>query len=124
MRGNRGRDTQPELHVRRAIHAAGLRYRVNVRPLKGLNRTADIVFTRRRIAVFIDGCYWHRCPCHYRAPATNAEFWRDKIKGNIERDLQTTDQLERAGWTVMRFWEHVDSNEVAAQIVAAVREAS
>lgn len=62
MQGNRGRDTQPELHVRRAIHAAGLRYRVNVRPLKGLNRTADIVVTRQQIAVFIDGCYWHRCP--------------------------------------------------------------
>ena len=99
MLGNRSRDTAPELRVRRAVHAMGLRYRVAYRPEPKLRRTADLVFTRARVAVFIDGCYWHGCPDHYIEPASNVEYWRPKIARNRERDTETTAALADAGWT-------------------------
>jgi DNA mismatch endonuclease (patch repair protein) len=88
-----------------------------------LRRTADIVFTRQRIAVLIDGCFWHACPDHYR-PATGrrSQFWADKIKGNQRRDLESSDAFAAAGWLVLRFWEHEAPAEVAARIATAVRE--
>src|SRR4051812_383393 len=82
MRANRRRDTAPEMAVRRLVHAAGLRYLVDARPLVGLNRRADLVFTRVKVAVFIDGCYWHGCPEHGTAAKTNAAYWSSKISGN------------------------------------------
>lgn len=85
MRGNKSRDTAPELAVRRLVHAMGLRYRVNARPLPNLRRTADLVFTKRRVAVFIDGCFWHACPTHHRRPAANAEYWIAKVERNRTR---------------------------------------
>ena len=94
MRGNRSRDTRAELAVRRLVHAAGLRYRVNERPLPESRRTADLVFTGRRIAVFIDGCYWHGCPEHYTAPKTNAVFWREKMLRNREGTATPTPCLQ------------------------------
>lgn len=106
MRSNRGRDTSPELAIRRRLHAAGLRYRVSIRPLPKLRRTADIVFTRAHVAVFIDGCFWHGCPEHYQAPGRNAEFWLAKRTRNRERDAETDAMLVAAGWRVLRFWEH------------------
>ncbi|MEA5456428.1 very short patch repair endonuclease [Sinomonas sp. JGH33] len=120
MQGNRSRDTAPELLVRRAVHAMGLRYRVAFRPEPDLRRTADLVFTRARIAVFIDGCYWHGCPEHYIEPKRNVDYWRPKIARNRERDEQTTAALASRGWLVLRFWSHEDPAAVAEAIRAAV----
>ncbi|MFZ5869387.1 MAG: very short patch repair endonuclease [Actinomycetota bacterium] len=122
MQGNRSRDTKPELAVRRLIHAAGLRYRVDVRPKRDLPRRADIMFTRQRIAVFIDGCYWHGCEQHVRVPSkANADYWNKKLARNVERDTETTALLEQAGWRVLRYWEHEAPESVAESIVRAVR---
>lgn len=120
MQGNRSRDTKPELAVRRLLHAKGLRYRVNFRPLPGLRRTADVVFTRARVAVFIDGCFWHGCPQHYRAPGSNVSYWSAKVSQNRNRDIETTEHLESAGWIVRRFWAHEDSAAVADEIERCV----
>lgn len=120
MKGNRRRDTAPELAVRRLLHAAGLRYRVDAKPEDDLRRRADILFRRRRVAVFIDGCYWHGCPEHYTAPKANAEFWRAKVERNRERDAETTAVLQERGWTVLRFWTHDRPEDVADHISKAV----
>ncbi|MDT0330134.1 very short patch repair endonuclease [Nocardiopsis lambiniae] len=122
MRSNKGRDTGPELAVRRLVHAAGLRYRVSARPVPTLRRTADLVFTRRRVAVFIDGCFWHGCPEHHTRARTNAAYWSEKVETNRSRDADTDRRLTEAGWTVLRFWEHEEPTEVAGRIVEAVRE--
>lgn len=108
MRANRGRDTGPELRIRRALHALGYRYRVDHPLMIDRRRRGDIVFTRRRIAIFIDGCYWHGCPEHHVVPRTNRAFWLAKISANRERDRDTDDRLREAGWTVCRYWEHED----------------
>ena len=121
MQGNRSRDTTPELAVRRRLHADGLRFRVAHRPKPGLNRTADIVFTKQRIAVFIDGCYWHACPQHRTVARANATYWSEKLARNVARDADTTSRLQDAGWTVLRFWEHEDPEAVAATVAIAVR---
>lgn len=122
MRANGRRDTKPEIQVRRLLHAAGLRYRVDVTPLKSdRRRRADIVFTKRRIAVYIDGCFWHGCPQHFVAPKANADYWGPKIARNRERDSETTGKLEAEGWTVLRFWEHEAPIDVAERVIAAVR---
>mgnify|MGYP002841837932 FL=1 len=120
MRGNRSRDTSPELRVRSLVHRRGLRYRVAQRPIPTLRRTADLVFRRAKVAVMIDGCYWHGCPEHYKQPSTNTAYWRDKIEGNRRRDQETDELLAQAGWEVLRFWEHEDEDEVADAICAAV----
>src|SRR4051794_27753605 len=92
------RDTGVEVRLRSLLHARGLRYRVHRRPLGGLRREADIVFPRARVAVFVDGCFWHGCPDHGTWPKTNAAFWRSKIEGNARRDRETDEALARAGW--------------------------
>lgn len=124
MRGNRRRDTKPELAVRRLVHAAGLRYRVDTKPLAGLNRRADLAFARAKVAVMIDGCYWHGCPEHGTRSQTNADYWRSKIARNIERDRETDSLLNAAGWTVIRAWEHEDPPSVRDRIVLQVRRCS
>lgn len=121
MRGNRSRDTKPELLVRRLVHAAGLRYRVSARPETDLRRTADLLFRPARVAVFVDGCFWHGCPEHYIRPKANDGYWSGKVARNRERDEETTRILTERGWTVLRFWEHEDPTEVAERIVAVVR---
>ena len=124
MKGNRRRDTRPELAVRRRLHAMGLRYRVDFAPLSEARRLrADIVFTRARVAVFIDGCYWHKCPDHYRPARGNADFWTAKIEGNRERDALSNAALRDAGWTVLRFWEHEKPEQVVPVIAEAVTAA-
>lgn len=120
MQSNRGRDTKPELAVRRLLHASGLRYRVSRRPLPQLKRTADIVFGPTRVAVFIDGCYWHGCPQHGQRPKTNADFWNAKIDGNVRRDRETDRLLTEAGWTVLRFWEHEAPSDCVTRITEVV----
>jgi DNA mismatch endonuclease (patch repair protein) len=124
MQGNKRRDTAPELQIRRLVHAMGLRYRVDARPLADFNRRADLVFRGPRIAVFVDGCFWHGCPAHGTKPKTNGEYWSPKIARNKERDAETTDVLIDAGWRVIRTWEHEDPVESAERIAAAVRESS
>lgn len=122
MQANRSRDTQPELAVRRLLHGQGLRYRVSVAPDPDLRRRADIVFTMVRVAVFIDGCFWHGCPEHGRRVFQhNVDYWPLKIAANIARDQDTNTRLQSAGWTVLRFWEHEDAESVALEIVRAVR---
>ena len=108
--------------VRRAGHALGLRYRVSVRPEPNLRRTADLVFTRARVAVFVDGCFWHHCPEHFRPASRNSEFWERKITANRLRDRETSELLTEAGWLVIRAWEHEDPGEVAARIASTVRD--
>jgi DNA mismatch endonuclease (patch repair protein) len=124
MRSNRRRDTNPELAVRRLVHAAGLRYRVDARPLPDLNRRADLVFRATQVAVFIDGCFWHGCPEHHTVARTNANYWEDKVRGNRERDAQTDRILTDRGWTVVRIWEHESPVSGAGRVVAAVSAAS
>ena len=124
MRANRRRDTKPELAVRKLVHASGLRYRVDYAPLSEHRRlTADLVFTRAKIAVFIDGCFWHGCPEHHTVARTNAEFWAAKVSGNRDRDARVTSLLSEAGWTVLRFWEHEDPAAAADRVEATVRAA-
>lgn len=122
MLANRRRDTTPELAVRRLLHAAGLRFRVDYPPLASdARRRGDIVFTRRRIVVFIDGCFWHGCPLHFVAPKSNADYWGPKLERNRQRDRETDARLAAAGWRVLRFWEHEPATDVAAQILSAVK---
>lgn len=106
MQANRRRDTRPELAVRRRLHAAGLRYRVDWPLPFDRRRRADIAFTKQRVIVFIDACFWHGCPDHYVPPQSNATFWALKVMGNIERDRDTDRALRLHGWQVVRFWEH------------------
>ncbi len=121
MRANKGRDTKPELALRRAVHALGMRYRVGLRPVPQVRRTADIVFTRAKVAVFLDGCFWHGCPKHHRPAKKNSEFWDTKIKGNIARDADTDIRLREAGWRVIRVWEHEKPTAAARRVQLAVR---
>lgn len=122
MKGNRGRDTKPELALRRAVHARGLRYRVDFRlPLPGLRRRADLGFTRARVAVFLDGCFWHRCPLHFTEAKANSEFWREKARRNVERDRETDEALARIDWLVVRVWEHESSADGARKVEAVVK---
>lgn len=120
MQGNKSRDTKPEIEVRCAVHALGMRYRVAARPIAELRRTADLVFRRARVAVFVDGCFWHGCPAHRSQPKSNADYWAIKIETNRARDAHTTSVLQAAGWTVMRFWSHEEPHAVAARIAAQV----
>ena len=115
----RKRDNGPELAVRRRLHAAGLRYRVAY-PVPGQRRrTIDIAFTRVRLAVFIDGCFWHSCPEHLQMPRANSAWWVTKLEMNQLRDLSATAQLEGLGWTVLRFWEHEPPDTVARSVAGA-----
>ncbi|MFE7138479.1 very short patch repair endonuclease [Streptomyces sp. NPDC057644] len=122
MQAIRSRDTKPERLIRRLVHANGLRYRVAARPLPDLRRTADMVFRPAKVAVFIDGCYWHGCPEHYVSPKTNPGYWSEKVARNIARDRDTDERLSAAGWLVLRFWEHQSSDACAFSIISAVRE--
>lgn len=124
MRANKRRDTSIEVAVRRQIYARGLRYRVDFPPIAGLPRRADIAFPSLRLAIFIDGCFWHRCELHFREPRTNVEYWGPKIDANVVRDADTTKKLEDAGWVVQRYWEHEAAIDIAIRVaveVAALR---
>lgn len=120
MVATRQRDTAPELALRSALHRLGLRYRVNVSPIPGMRRRADVVFPKARVAVYVDGCFWHGCPIHATWPKANAEFWSDKIRTNRRRDADTDRELAEAGWTSIRVWEHEDPDEAAMRIAEAV----
>ncbi|WP_405644663.1 very short patch repair endonuclease [Streptomyces sp. NBC_00019] len=116
------KDTGAELAVRRLLHAAGLRYRVEY-PVPGMaRRRLDMAFTRAKVAVLIDGCFWHGCPVHATQPKANAEWWRKKLDRNMARDRETTEHLVAQGWTVLRFWEHEAPDAMAARVMAAVEQ--
>lgn len=117
MANVRQKNTNAEIALRRALFSLGLRYRVNFEVLRKPRRVADIVFPARKIAIFVDGCFWHGCPEHASWPKRNSEFWRQKIEANRLRDADTNVRLRRIGWTVLRFWEH-ESPIAAATIVA------
>ena len=121
MLRNRNRDTAPEIALRSMVHRAGLRFRVAKPPVRGIRRTADMVFARSRVAVFMDGCFWHGCPEHYVEPSTNVEYWRAKIGGNVSRDRDTDNRLAEAGWHVLRVWEHEPTVDAALAVVECVR---
>lgn len=123
MQGNRSRDTSPELAVRSLLHARGWRYRVSRRPIRAVRRTADLVFGPARVAVFVDGCFWHGCPDHFVPPKTNPGYWNEKIGGNRRRDAETDRLLREHGWLPLRFWEHEEPEAVADIVAQAVREA-
>lgn len=114
------KDTVAELAVRRLLHAAGLRYRVEY-PVPGMaRRRIDVAFTSVKVAVLIDGCFWHGCPQHATQPKSNAEWWRQKLDRNMTRDAETSEHLVAAGWEVLRFWEHEAPEDVALRVAAAV----
>lgn len=123
MRATRRRDTAPEIAVRSRLHAMGLRYRVDW-PVPGQRRrTIDIAFTRAKVAVYIDGCFWHGCPIHATKPRMNAAWWDAKLTANQARDSAVNEQLIELGWLVMRFWEHEEPAHVAAEIHSSVTRA-
>jgi DNA mismatch endonuclease (patch repair protein) len=122
MKAAKPRDTAPEKALRSALHRRGLRYRIDVKPIEELNRRADIVFWSVKVAIFVDGCFWHGCPIHGTQAKANAEFWSFKIKQNQERDVDTTKRLEDAGWKVIRVWEHEDPVKASEYIYNIIRK--
>ncbi|QSY09884.1 very short patch repair endonuclease [Burkholderia pseudomallei] len=116
----RQKATDAEVALRRELYRIGLRYRVDYEVLKRPRRVADIAFPGRRIAIFVDGCFWHGCPEHATWPKRNAEFWRQKIETNRLRDADTNERLRSLGWTVLRFWAHQSPTEAARAVAQTV----
>lgn len=123
MKGNLRTDTRPEVALRSALHARGLRFRKDHRlSVPGGRATrGDVVFPRARVVVFVDGCFWHGCPAHGRVPSTNPHYWPAKLARNRARDERVTAALEEDGWTVLRIWEHVPVDEAVERVASAVR---
>jgi DNA mismatch endonuclease, patch repair protein len=121
MQRQRRRDTRPELALRRELHRLGLRYRVDRQVLPGVRSRADLVFTRAKVAVFVDGCFWHCCPVHGTRPKANAAWWEEKLSGTVRRDRDTDAALAAAGWRVVRIWEHEPAPVAAGRVVTQVR---
>ncbi|MFZ2176272.1 MAG: very short patch repair endonuclease [Rhodococcus sp. (in: high G+C Gram-positive bacteria)] len=122
MSAQRRRDTEPELALRRELHRRGVRYFVDRAPMKGIRRRADLVFPRRKVAVYVDGCFWHSCPQHATFPKNNAQWWADKLAGNVTRDRDTDTRLAEAGWTVVRIWEHENPAVAADRVQEALQQ--
>lgn len=116
----RQKGTDAEMALRRELYRRGLRYRVDYEVLKRPRRVADVAFPGLRVAVFVDGCFWHGCPEHASWPKQNAEFWRQKIEANRQRDRDTNERLDRMGWTVLRFWQHESPAEAADSVARVV----
>lgn len=122
MSKQKSRNTGIEMALRRILHAAGYRYRVHRRPVKGVRREADLVFGPARVAVFVDGCFWHGCPDHGTWPKNNADYWRTKIETNRRRDANTDALLLEAGWLSVRIWEHEATDVAASRVIETVEE--
>lgn len=117
MRGNRKVDTRPELAVRSALHRAGLRFRKSVTLTVGDVRVRpDVVFPGRRVALFVDGCFWHGCPDHGTQPRVNRDYWRPKLRRNVRRDRRVDDALQAGGWLSLRIWEHDVQGDVEGMV--------
>lgn len=112
----RRRDTGPERDLRRELYRRGRRFRVDTAPLAEMHGRADVLFTRARLAVYVDGCFWHACPEHATWPRANGQFWDAKLNRNRERDRETNRRLREAGWEVVRVWEHEDASSAADRI--------
>lgn len=126
MRAIRRSETKPEVRLRSALHRAGLRFRKDLR-LDLADRVSvrpDIVFTRHRVAVFVDGCFWHRCPEHGSAPRVNTAYWAPKLDRTVARDAEQTAVLQEAGWLVVRIWEHEPLPASVDRVTAAVTAAA
>ncbi|MBF6438036.1 very short patch repair endonuclease [Nocardia cyriacigeorgica] len=121
MSRQRRAGTEPELALRRELHRRGLRYFVDRAPVRGQRRRADVVFPRLKVAVYVDGCFWHSCPQHATYPKNNAEWWAEKLAANVARDRATDAALAAAGWHVIRIWEHEDPVAAADRIADALR---
>lgn len=125
MQANTGRTTEPERKLRSLTHRLGLRFRMDVRPEKALRCTADLIFRRKKVCVFVDGCYWHGCSLHFAVPKRNASWWAEKIAANRQRDARQTAQLTTLGWRVIRLWEHdlvgKNAHAAATRIATTVR---
>jgi DNA mismatch endonuclease (patch repair protein) len=122
MRKVRQRGTKRELEIRSALHKIGMRFRVQITPLEDLRRQADIAFRREKIAIFIDGCFWHGCPIHRTLPKSNTEWWTEKLQANIRRDEDTNLRLREAGWLVLRFWEHEETTQIVQIVQRCLKE--
>lgn len=122
MRANPPMNTGPEVRVRSALHRAGFRFRKNrAVAAGGIRARPDVVFPAARVAVFVDGCFWHRCPEHGTSPRSNDDYWTPKLARNVERDQRIDEALSASGWTVIRVWEHEPPAEAATRIATAVR---
>jgi DNA mismatch endonuclease (patch repair protein) len=121
MQRQKRRDTPCELALRAQLDAMRFVYETDVAPLESLRRRADVLFRRERIAVFVDGCFWHRCPDHGTSPKANGRWWKRKLDRNVARDRDTDAVLARAGWIVLRFWEHDEAELAALRVRAAIR---
>lgn len=121
MKGNTKTDTRPEVRLRSELHSRRARFRKNA-PIEAgdIRVRVDILFTKRRLAVFLDGCFWHGCPQHGNWPRANAEYWTAKIKRNLARDVRVSDALRQAGWTVVRIWEHEPPSEAADRVISVL----
>lgn len=117
MERQKRRDTKPEISLRSALHRRGLRFRVDRRIIPGSRKRADIVFGPERLAIFVDGCFWHGCPEHGTWPKANPAWWRNKIEANRARDVATNRELADAGWSVLRFWAHEEVDAAVAAIL-------
>ena len=123
MRANKRTGTKPELALRSALHRLGYRFRKDLRvDVPGVRVRPDIVFTRLRVAVFVDGCFWHVCPDHSKPPRNNEWYWSPKLQRNVARDHEVTTSLREAGWQVIRVWEHEPLEEAVATVEQAVQE--
>lgn len=122
MTSNRRTDTAPERALRSILYRRGLRFRKDHRvDLVDRRVRVDIAFPRRRLAVFVDGCFWHRCPEHATDPITNGGFWHEKLRRNVDRDCSVNLSLRLGGWMVLRFWEHADPVDAAQAVVETLR---
>ena len=125
MQATPSRDTAPERALRSALHRMGLRFLKNKEPASGIGCKADVIFQRAKVCVFMDGCFWHGCPKHFRAPKTNTEWWLEKVRDNQERDKKKTNLIKKQGWVVLRYWEHDTQRnkviKIARKIFKAVR---
>ena len=121
MQGNRSTETRPEVALRSELHRRGLRFRKHRQVTPALRCRADVVFSKARVAVFVDGCFWHRCPEHLTDPRTNSSYWAAKLDRNVARDRRNDAALEAAGWLVVRVWEHESPSGAADRVEAALR---
>jgi DNA mismatch endonuclease (patch repair protein) len=117
----RTKNTEAEMRLRRVLHRRGLRYRLGRQPVAEVQCKPDLVFVTARVAVFVDGCFWHGCKEHPSWPKSNAQWWKEKIERNRQRDEETRTQLRKAGWSVVQVWEHEDVEHAADRVMESVR---
>jgi DNA mismatch endonuclease, patch repair protein len=123
MQATPSRDTAPEKALRSIMHRMGLRFRKDIEPIEGVRCKADVVFRKAKVCVFVDGCFWHGCPKHFRPPKTNTEWWLEKVQDNQERDTKKTMLIKKHSWMVLRYWEHEIQSDNAVKIAMKISRA-